>query len=182
MNCLECQAFTKNYKFCSKKCSITYNNKTNPRQQRTKKCKICNNLIKSTDKRCKECIIKDRRVCKIHNIVISNKRCSLCNNTNIYNYRLKRKKIMVDLLGGKCNNCGITNIHVLTFHHINEEEKSFSIRDALSKSWKDLLSECSKCALLCANCHLLHHAKEIHLSLSKTNITITEEEIRQKYY
>lgn len=57
--CLYCNEDTKNPKFCSKNCAAKYNNKQshhiNSQRTKTKKCKLCDNLIYSTRTYCKEC-------------------------------------------------------------------------------------------------------------------------------
>ncbi len=42
--------------FCSKSCSATFNNLYSPKRKRTKKCKICENLILKTRTYCSACI------------------------------------------------------------------------------------------------------------------------------
>jgi len=61
----------------------------------------------------------------------------------------KRKNILIEMLGGKCVDCGTTE--KLQFDHINPLEKSFNIKCVLSeRTFKEL----KKCELRCANCHL----------------------------
>ncbi len=73
------------------------------------------------------------------------------------------KKQLIEMLGGKCNKCGlIDDPCVYDFHHTNPEQKEFSIATALKHStWDAIKKEVSKCILLCSNCHRkLHHIKE----------------------
>lgn len=73
--------------------------------------------------------------------------------------RQKRKREIVDIMGGKCALCGYDrNITALELHHINKEEKEFSIcaRGGFPK-YDTLIPELKKCILLCANCH-----REVH--------------------
>lgn len=69
------------------------------------------------------------------------------------------KEILVDIKGGKCQNCGYEKcIAALDFHHRDESKKSFSLSTAgLSRSLSKLKKEVEKCDLLCANCH-----REVH--------------------
>ena len=65
--------------------------------------------------------------------------------------RYKRnKQKYVDKLGGKCVECGSTEL--LQFDHINPLEKSFTITSNFHR--KDLDEELAKCQLLCPTCHL----------------------------
>ena len=54
-HCLNCNSQTTNPKFCNRSCSSSYNNKKNPRRNRTKKCANCDNLILKKNKYCKSC-------------------------------------------------------------------------------------------------------------------------------
>ena len=62
--------------------------------------------------------------------------------------------------GGKCQRCGYdTYLGALDFHHINPNEKDFTIGN---RDYKliDCINEAKKCVLICANCH-----REIHAGL-----------------
>lgn len=72
----------------------------------------------------------------------------------------RRKRQLVDLLGGKCKICGYNrNLAALVFHHINPAEKVFELdaRKMTNTSWERLCQEASKCAVLCQNCHMEEH-------------------------
>lgn len=61
----------------------------------------------------------------------------------------------------KCEKCEENHPACLEFHHINPEEKKFSIarmKDYLS--WKSLKTEIAKCRVLCANCHRKEHYEQ----------------------
>ena len=61
----------------------------------------------------------------------------------------KRRKLLVEMLGGKCVDCGTTEN--LQFDHKDPSEKSFNISCVLSeRTFKEL----EKCELRCGNCHL----------------------------
>jgi hypothetical protein len=70
--------------------------------------------------------------------------------------------------GGKCQVCGYDKCPTaLEFHHLNPEEKSFSIGgNAKFKRWKQIQEEIKKCDLLCANCH--REAEFVKTSQHKT--------------
>lgn len=64
-------------------------------------------------------------------------------------YYYKRRKAIIDYLGGKCVKCEETNN--LEIDHVDPSNKSFNISKRLSlKNNKD---EIDKCQLLCENCH-----------------------------
>ena len=75
-------------------------------------------------------------------------------------WRKKAKIKLVEYKGGKCEKCGYDKcIDALEFHHLNPDEKDFTIG---GKSWsfEKLKKESDKCILVCSNCH-----KEIHYEL-----------------
>lgn len=80
---------------------------------------------------------------------------------NVKNSRARLKNRAVYVLGGKCQICGYNKCQqALEFHHINPDEKSFTIQENCNRSWETVNSEIQKCALLCANCH-----REVHSGL-----------------
>lgn len=81
---------------------------------------------------------------------------------NTSEYRVNIKQRLVDYKGGKCQICGYNRcINALEFHHVNPEEKDFTISGG-TKSFDTLKSEIDKCILVCSNCH-----REIHAGLIK---------------
>lgn len=65
--------------------------------------------------------------------------------------REKRRQKFIDLLGGKCEDCG--SKHNLQFDHIDASKKSFDLNDIKDGSEKKITKELKKCQLLCAKCH-----------------------------
>ena len=60
----------------------------------------------------------------------------------------------------KCSKCDENHIACLEFHHLNPEEKDFTIAEALQKlnlSKDSILKEIEKCEVLCSNCHRKLH-------------------------
>lgn len=57
-----------------------------------------------------------------------------------------------------CQWMGILGPPMLHFHHVDENEKDFSIgqRNRCLPSGK-IIRELEKCSVLCGNCHALHH-------------------------
>ena len=98
------------------------------------------------------------------------------------NYYAKKKRFLIDSLGGACVACGSTkNLH---FDHVVPSCKSFSITTFLDRPWADTLEELKKCQLLCSSCHHLKTLKEG--SYSKRNnhgssvgtAVLTEDQVR----
>lgn len=85
-------------------------------------------------------------------------------NENNYIKRWAKKIKAIEYLGGKCSKCGNDNIFVLSFHHINPNEKEKNINDLTSSSWSVIEKEIKKCILLCENCH-----REEHYIISDTH-------------
>lgn len=76
--------------------------------------------------------------------------------------RLALKLVLIELLGGKCVDCGLMpHIVAMDFDHIAPSKKEHQMASLLgaavqsghSEPSKLLLSELKKCALRCANCH-----------------------------
>jgi len=88
---------------------------------------------------------------------IKNNICSNCQSTVL---RWNKRNKAVDLLGSICYNCKNDDIDVLTFHHLNSDEKDIDLSSSWSKDWNDLENELKKCVLLCYNCHAKLHITE----------------------
>lgn len=78
------------------------------------------------------------------------------------------KQWAVKYKGNKCELCGYDKcIEALDFHHLNPEEKEFSISDKNIKlDWQEVKKEIDKCILICSNCH-----REIHAGVRKYDKT-----------
>lgn len=64
------------------------------------------------------------------------------------------KKIKaIELLGGKCEECGEIKPWLLQFHHKNPNQKEFDITHIKTYRWSILEKEIKKCKLVCSNCH-----------------------------
>ena len=171
--------------FCSRSCSVSYNNSKNPKRSRAKKCKICNNMVKSGYTYCESCISNgEHKKRPSDNSIKINKKCPTCKETKevskfykqkddqgISSYckkcaaiqaekrAIEFKKECSKYKGGKCEKCGYNDyIGSLEFHHKDPLIKSFSINN--SKTWivtDEVKEELDKCILLCGNCHREEH-------------------------
>jgi len=71
--------------------------------------------------------------------------------------RFRTKTRAVELLGGKCKDCGWSgHLAGYDFHHLHG--KDFSIGQVANKSWEIVKQELEKCILLCARCHRIRHS------------------------
>lgn len=87
---------------------------------------------------------------------------------NYYHYQktmgIERKKLIVKMKGGCCEVCGYNkSSRALTFHHREPKLKSFhlNLHDLSCRSMELILEELKKCDLLCFNCHMELHEREL---------------------
>lgn len=80
--------------------------------------------------------------------------CRKCNDEISYKKQKELKQKCVDMKGGKCIFCGYNKyIGSLDFHHLNPDEKEYSISDLRTYSVDKIKTELDKCILVCRNCH-----------------------------
>lgn len=77
----------------------------------------------------------------------------------------KRVKIaLVEAFGHKCCCCGLIDDPVLyDFHHLNPENKKFSLSNPNTRSKVAYAEEAKKCIMVCSNCHRKIENKLINL-------------------
>jgi len=64
--------------------------------------------------------------------------------------------------GGKCQSCGFNqSLSSLDWHHVNPDEKDFTISARRGVSIDKLWAEIKKCVLVCKNCHAMIHNNQI---------------------
>ena len=99
----------------------------------------------------------------VRKYVVCNKKIStFTRSESVIEWRKRTKQKLIEYKGGKCQFCGYDKCsRALQFHHINPEEKDFSI-SGKSVSFEKLKDEVDKCMLVCSNCHA-----EIHDGLIK---------------
>lgn len=104
---------------------------------------------------CKECHKIARKSYYENNKEIEKQRAS--DNKRRYAQWFKELKSSL-----KCEKCGEDHISCLQFHHLDRTEKEFGIHLAVHRRWSKerILSEISKCQVLCANCHFKVHWEE----------------------
>ena len=94
--------------------------------------------------------------------------CKTCANKRESD-RYWEKKAFIDSQKICCAKCGDTRNYVLDFHHINAEDKDFTIGQYKKGKQETLQKEINKCIVLCTNCH-----REFHY-LEKTQHIILEQ-------
>lgn len=67
------------------------------------------------------------------------------------------KRSLLNSLKYPCVKCGEERPWVIAFHHINPENKSFTISDKYRGSIELIVNEVKKCVCLCHNCHAEFH-------------------------
>lgn len=77
--------------------------------------------------------------------------------------RQNKQTEFLNSLKKPCVICGEKEPVCIDFHHLNKEEKEFTIGKHRSRSKEWLLNEVSKCVCLCSNCHRKVHAGIINL-------------------
>ena len=79
---------------------------------------------------------------------------------NVKNSRQRLKARLVYIMGEKCCICGYNKcVTALEFHHINPQEKEFTLSTNANIGFEKAKEEIKKCILVCANCHREIHAK-----------------------
>lgn len=85
---------------------------------------------------------------------------------DVKNYRTRLKERIVYVMGAKCQCCGYNRLNsALELHHLDSQEKEFTLGTNTNISWASARKEIQKCVLVCANCH-----REIHAGLINSEI------------
>ncbi|MEK7603067.1 MAG: hypothetical protein AAB459_02375 [Patescibacteria group bacterium] len=76
----------------------------------------------------------------------------------------RQEKLVTYLKDKFCLHCGINDIRVLDFDHIDPTQKRFTIARAVNEgyNWNVILKEIDKCRILCANCHRIRTAEQFN--------------------
>lgn len=91
-------------------------------------------------------------------------RCRRCRAEAVVRRR-RKVKILVAEAGGRCSICGYDrHVAALEFHHLDPNEKEFTLARRGAHSIGKLRAEVSKCVLLCSNCHAEVEAGFVELS------------------
>lgn len=87
------------------------------------------------------------------------KRKGKCKSCEMISTKERYQAILLEYFGAlECSNCGYDkDFRVLDCHHLNPNEKDFTVSSFKSLTRTKILTELSKCSLLCANCHREEH-------------------------
>lgn len=87
---------------------------------------------------------------------------------NIKKYRHRRKELLLQAFGNKCQVCGYNRCQkALEFHHLDPFKKEFDFSKTII-SWEKTKNELKKCICVCANCHREIHDGLIEIDTDKT--------------
>lgn len=104
---------------------------------------------------CRECRAEQRKKWRRNNPELYHAQASRRQNRQTeWLYSLKKP----------CVICGESEPVCIDFHHINPEEKEFTIGKCRGRSKEWLIEEISKCVCLCSNCHRKVHAGILNLN------------------
>jgi 5-methylcytosine-specific restriction endonuclease McrA len=143
-----------------------------------RKCTVCH-LIKE-----EECFYVDKsRFYQAKKISRLRRQCISCVEVKRRSARRDHKIKAINLLGGKCQNCGFSSyLSSLQFHHVNSYNKEFTIsKDINFKNFNKILSELDKCCLLCSNCHDALHGNDLQLIFIKANFGYLVQKEKHEY-
>src|SRR4051812_36540027 len=77
--------------------------------------------------------------------------CSKCATERVTKHRQGMKKLLVELLGGKCRICGYNKcVRSLQFHHLDKSQKQYTIGSYSALARSTAAEEARKCILVCA--------------------------------
>lgn len=75
--------------------------------------------------------------------------------------RAARRQMIDDAKRTGCERCGFDDLRALVLHHRDPATKEFTISiEGVTVGEARFLAELAKCEVLCANCHMIHHADE----------------------
>lgn len=73
--------------------------------------------------------------------------------------RAERKRLLVDLLGGTCVDCGLVpHLAAFEFDHVGDKTANISMLLARPSLFERAKAEALTCELVCANCHRIRTA------------------------
>lgn len=150
--CKHCHKQTKNPKFCSKSCSISYNNKNNPKRKLKNYCESCSTLILSNRKFCRKC--NNRKDITLEEAIYSN-----LHKASAFALVRGRARTVAKSLGmTQCVNCKY-DTHVEIAHIVPIHTFPLNTKLSVINNPKNLIS-------LCPNCHWEYDNKLLKIALS----------------
>lgn len=87
--------------------------------------------------------------------------CKECTKENERIKYYKRKEQITEYKSGLCcRKCGESRFYLLDFHHLDPNEKDYTISHNSRIKFENLMKEIDKCIPLCSNCHREFHYLE----------------------
>lgn len=88
--------------------------------------------------------------------------CKVCTTEQTLERQHSFKRRCIEYKGNRCRECGYNKCDsALEFHHLDPNQKDFSIASSRLKTFSDLIrKELDKCVLLCCLCH-----REVHTGI-----------------
>jgi hypothetical protein len=91
------------------------------------------------------------------------------NPEKVVKKRRSNKLELIKYKGGKCQKCGYDKpiLNAYHFHHLDPNNKLFTISSRMSHNLASLKKEADKCILLCSNCHAEIHNQEYIIKIEQ---------------
>lgn len=90
--------------------------------------------------------------------------CGSCHNKYTLELGQRKRKFLIENLGGKCVACGFDKyLSALQAHHLDPSTKDKAYASIRGWSQQRILDEIQGCVLLCACCHAAVHSGELQL-------------------
>lgn len=149
MNCINCEGYTNNPKFCSRSCSVTYHNRLKPKRSYVNSCGVpdCTNKIPYNYKTCESHRKFSLKVYKLIHEWLSGDNhvtLSISRDGKVVDTKSFVKQYLLTIRGDKCEDCGFDKHgpygSIIQMDHINGD--CFDNRPENLK-------------LLCPNCHAM---------------------------
>jgi len=93
--------------------------------------------------------------------------CKHCHSKHMKDAYENKKDIVSKIKSQiKCQKCGECRDYTLDFHHLEPNEKEYTIAKMGTYNIERVLNEIKKCVVLCANCHREFHYLEENYGLA----------------
>ena len=67
----------------------------------------------------------------------------------------------------QCSRCFEDDYNCLDFHHVDPNEKEYSVANLVGSGSKAVVKELKKCVVVCSNCHRKVHAHNIQVKITE---------------
>lgn len=100
-------------------------------------------------------------------------------NARVQRKRTRNQQWLINYLHNQaCLDCGLKDVRLLTFDHIDPKEKHANVADLVSRGSKleHLEEEVEKCEVVCHNCHMLRTFESLGGSFRERMTPVTDQE------